>query len=295
MFLSVFAEAMAETYFQQTSFPYPQIPSVIRNPDERKDYLLRNYWSNFDFSDKKLIDNRNISEQGFVDFISFLSDKSIASEVLYDSMNAFCNGLISNSYSMKVMMAWADDYLYNPNSPMYNEAVYIAYLNCMKNILSDDNPLLYTIDFKIKVVNLNRIGTLAADFAYISSDGKECSMYNTDITNGIILVFYDPECEHCNETIEEMISDVWLNKAVRNRKISVLAIYTEGNYGVWKNTCNTMPDDWIIGYDKGLIRNNFLYDLKAMPTLYLLDRNRKVILKDASYNIIREYIINNLM
>lgn len=43
-----------------------------------------------------------------------------------------------------------------------------------------------------------------------------------------------------------------------------------------------MPDNWVNAYDEKLqISNEELYDLKAMPTLYLLDKEKKVLLKDA--------------
>ncbi len=42
---------------------------------------------------------------------------------------------------------------------------------------------------------------------------------------------------------------------------------------------------WINGYDKELtVLERELYDLKAMPTLYLLDKDKKVLLKDARWN-----------
>ena len=48
---------------------------------------------------------------------------------------------------------------------------------------------------------------------------------------------------------------------------------------------------WIDAYDaEQTILNQNLYDLKAIPTLYLLDKDKKVLLKDASVGQIEVYL-----
>jgi len=42
-----------------------------------------------------------------------------------------------------------------------------------------------------------------------------------------------------------------------------------------------MPKNWIHGRDENeYLYKNKVYDLYAIPTIYLLDKNKKVILKD---------------
>ena len=44
-------------------------------------------------------------------------------------------------------------------------------------------------------------------------------------------------------------------------------------------------------YDKELvIKNKNLYDLRAIPTLYLLDKNKTVLLKDATLQKVEQYL-----
>mgnify|MGYP002527024690 FL=1 len=51
--------------------------------------------------------------------------------------------------------------------------------------------------------------------------------------------------------------------------------------------------EWINGYDKKqTIEQNNLYDLKAIPTLYLLDKDKTVLLKDVTTKEIEEYLQN---
>jgi hypothetical protein len=63
--------------------------------------------------------------------------------------------------------------------------------------------------------------------------------------------------------------------------IEVLAVYADGDVAEWRKAQPERPDWWIWAYDKGqVIQNKNLYDLKAIPTLYLLDEQKRVILKD---------------
>lgn len=49
--------------------------------------------------------------------------------------------------------------------------------------------------------------------------------------------------------------------------------------------------EWTNGYDKELvIKNKNLYDLRAIPTLYLLDKNKTVLLKDATLQKVEQYL-----
>ena len=48
-----------------------------------------------------------------------------------------------------------------------------------------------------------------------------------------------------------------------------------------------MPEGWTVGTDREAVKTGALYDLKAMPSLYLLDGSKTVLLKDAAYEKIR--------
>ena len=46
-------------------FPFPEIPSVLTSPTERKTFLLTHYWDSYNFSDTALVNNRAVTEQGW--------------------------------------------------------------------------------------------------------------------------------------------------------------------------------------------------------------------------------------
>lgn len=43
-------EASAQTdQKREVTFPFPQIPALLTDAEQRKEYLLKHYWDNFDF------------------------------------------------------------------------------------------------------------------------------------------------------------------------------------------------------------------------------------------------------
>lgn len=272
----------------QTRFPYPEIPSVLTTPEDRKAYLLTHYWERFDFADTALVAERDITEQGFVDFIALLADGQTTDALAKESMENWCGGFIPQAQARRTMTGLADDYLYNPNSPFYNEWLYGVYLQAMLTKLPAGDAQAETMTFRLTLLSRNQTGERAEDFTYYLPDGTRRSLASTPVKGGrLLVVFYDPECGSCHEVIENMRMDGVLAKAVQAGRISVLAIYTEGNEKVWRETWADMPQGWTVGTDREAIKTGALYDLRAMPSLYLLDAEKRVVLKDAPFERIR--------
>ena len=135
----------------------------------------------------------------------------------------------------------AEKYLYDPNSPMRNEELYIPVLDAMleSKVLNDTEKILP--QGRRELAEQNRIGRPAKDFT------------------------------------------------IGNLKI--LAVYPDEDKEEWERHLPDFPKEWINGYDKKLvIKEKNLYDLKAIPTLYLLDKDKKVLLKDATVAQIDQYL-----
>lgn len=273
------------------SFPFPEIPAMLTQPEERKVYLLEHYWDRFSFADTALVNNREVTEQGFVNQISLLADGATPEKVIRESLKNWCSRFMPEAQARWVMMQLADDYLYNPNSPFYNEGLYGVYLETMLEVLPEEDARRSSFDFKLRLLRRNKVGDKATDFTYYLPDGQKKLLAATSARgNRLLLVFYDPECESCHEVLREMTADASLAGAVKAGRVTVLAVYTEGNQEAWRKGLADMPEGWIIGTDRQKVKEEALYDLKAMPSLYLLDGQKRVLLKDAPLGQIREVL-----
>lgn len=270
------------------SFPFPEIPATLTEPEARKAWLLTHYWDQFSFADTTLVNNRDVTEQGFVNFIALLLDGTTPEELARESLKNWCAGFIGEAHARRVLTQTADDYLFNPNSPFYNEALYGLYLETMLGVLPQTDAVRSSYQFKLELVRRNNPGDRATDFVYYLPDGTRRTLAATSAKNDrLLLVFYDPECESCHEVLRQMAADASLAAAVQSGKLSVLAVYTEGNDEAWRKALTDMPRGWTVGTDRVAVKQGALYDLKAMPSLYLLDGQKRVLLKDAAYEQIR--------
>lgn len=270
-------------------FPYPSIPNELRTPEERGTYLLAHYWDNFDFSDTTLLHKPEITEQGFSNFIDLLPRIGSDSIVVLNGVKAFAEKAFAVNTPTATRTYFAkltEHYLYNPNSPMRSDDLFLLFLPHLCSAEWDEATLTR---YRYMMVNLqkNQTGSMATDFTYVNRQGQKGSLYETD-GELLLLYFYDPDCEDCHRTTELMRKDSLFSA---NPRLQVLAIYPYENISEWRSQIQPFPSEWIDAYSpKGEIETEGLYFLRATPTLYLLDSHKRVLLKDASVERIRYFL-----
>jgi len=284
--------ALANDTIKKREFVMVDIPQDITMPEERANYLVEHYWDNFDFSDTSYIHLPEITEQAFANYIEILSHANKPTS--YFSIGTMLSNAENSSPRVYgYFLEMYNKYLYDPNSPLRNEEFFIPVLNqVVKSERTGDaecERARYTLNLLLK----NRVGELATDISYILQSGKTGRLY--DIKGEYtLLYFYDPDCTSCESVTHYMKLSPVISMAISNGLLKILAFYPDKNLDLWKNHLNEIPGTWINGYDKSdVVINKQLYDLKAMPTLYLLDKDKKVILKDASIEVIEDYLKRN--
>ena len=275
---------------EEKAFPFPEIPVTLTTPEARKEFLLLHYWDNFDFADTTLVNTPEVTEQGFVNFIYLLADHT-PDEQAGLAIGNLCSGMEGQEQARTVFMQLFDDYLYNANSPYFNESLYQIYLQRMAQSPAIDAAWRSSFSFRLALVQRNRVGTPAEDFAYFTPEGARRTLHATSAgSEALLLVFYDPECPSCHEVLLQLAGSGALSAAIREGRVKVLAVYTEGNEEAWRKALPELPSAWTAGNDRGAVKEQSLYDLKAMPSLYLLDRRHKVLLKDATVQQVLEAV-----
>jgi hypothetical protein len=259
-------------------FPYPQIPSMMTEPQQRATYLLMHYWDNVDFNDMKLVANDDFMEQGFVNYLSVLP--IVDALTAERSVEAMMKRAEVNGVAYKKLVNIAEKYLFEPNSPMVSDEMYIMFLNQVlkTSVLSKVEKSRF--EYQHRVVMKNRVGSVATDFIYMDKDSKTGSLHQLKAEE-TLLVFYDPECDNCAEIIEKLRYDRRLNSKIMSGKLRVLAVYAGDNRALWEQHLAKMPTNWLVGRAVSKIQPLGLYVLRAMPAIYLLDKDKKVVKKEA--------------
>jgi protein-disulfide isomerase len=134
-------------------------------------------------------------------------------------------------------------------------------------------------EYLYKILIKNRVGSQATDFSFITSQKESLTLYSIE-ADELILVFYDPECEHCAEIINRLKYNTDLNKKILSGKTKVLAVYPDGDRMLWEKSYHKLPNNWIAAFASSPIQPMGKYVFRALPSIYILDKNKKVIAKD---------------
>lgn len=258
----------------------PMIPSDLREPEDRAAYLLLHYWDNLDAGNTGLSHDRKFMEQSFVDYLSvfpFSSSEAIKTQ----SFTSLLNRVKEDSDAFNIIKYLAEMYLNGHDSPMKSEEIYLLYLGSLAS-LPELSPIekARLLD-RIEMVSKNRIGSKATDFKFRTPDGMETSL--SDVLpfddRRVILIFFNPSCESCEEVIDRMKN----NPDHRLDNAKIVAIYSGSDHETWMRKVSTFPEDWTAGINDGDIDDDELYYLPQMPTIYILDGNGLVMEKDARF------------
>ncbi len=270
------------------TFQMVSVPDVITEPEDRAAYLVKHYWDKFDFMDTTLIHLPEITEQAISNYIDLM--KYVPAEEASSSIKDMMNRASADSMMFVYFAGLYEKYLYDANSPMRDESLYIYVLDAVL-----EAPVLDEVS-KIRSAHLlelalkNREGDPAADFTYTLADGKKGTLYHIK-ADYLLLFFYNPDCHACKEVTDQLAASPIVTEWIKDDKLKVLAVYPDEDLEAWKSHISYMSASWINSYDSTVsLKNDEIYDLKAMPALYLLDKDKKVILKDVTFNQVENYL-----
>lgn len=200
----------------------------------------------------------------------------------------------SDSAAMRQLVGFLTPPLSDPNSQIRNDELYIPLLEAVIASPFYDSTEKIRPQFQLDMAMKNRVGYPATDFTYTLANGMKGRLY--DVAAPYTLVYINnPDCHACKEMLEWMTASTVIANQLKSGKLKLVAIYPDEDVAIWRDHLKDVPGEWINGYDADLaIRREELYDLRAIPSLYLLDRDKKVLLKDCtSVDMVEAYLVRN--
>lgn len=273
---------------KERSFQFPEIPVMLDTPDSRKAYLCEHYWDNFNFSDTAYIHLPDITEQAIVNFMDLTTQ--VSKELSERSISNLYQKAAPHSSMLWYFWETMSRYWKDPNSPLRHEEMFIRLCRCVGAISQMEEGIKIRASFALSLAEKNQVGHPAIDFTYTTASGKQGQLHALK-AEYILLFFHNPDCETCRETKDAMKQSAILQAGISSGKLKVLTLYPDEDVELWQAHLEELSDEWINGYDKGqVLTRNALYDLSAIPSFYLLDKNKKVLLKDADWNQVTQLL-----
>ncbi len=283
-----YPQSMLATLFKSMKEP----EFIITHPVTKNDsianynYYKKHYWDGINFMDNRVIRTPFFLpkvEKYFRDILVPAAD-TIIKEADYLLLLAR-----TNTEMYKFLLNWlTDEYIY----PKYmgQDAVFVHlfekyHSKGVSNWLNEKQ--LTAISNRAYMVMSNLIGEKAADLDMVDSTGKPYSLHNVN-ADYTVVVFWDPTCSHCREEVPRLDSlyhAKWKQQGVKlygvlseNEKLKWIQFIKENNLKDWihvyqpEEIKKAIADSQRPGYKQ-------LYDITQTPTLYLLDKEKRIIAK----------------
>lgn len=246
-----------------SSFPYPDIPSRIKDARKQICWFAKHFW---DEAEDLSVFNPAELEQAVADYLTVLEDLP-ASKVKVPVRR-----FVRRVRPVEQLLPLLDKYLYDVDSPLRDDDLYAYIISKMSFIGSEE--LLHQI-------SSNKPGTPAPDFIMTDSSGRTFCLY--DCLPGkhhTLLFFYDDSCNHCMETVSEIKSSAELAYLSALGAIRLVCVdISDGampvSFPAYCTDATLADEDFF---------NEAKYFFRSMPSFFLIDSGGLILLKETTLN-----------
>lgn len=287
------------------SFPLPDpAPMMVTDEAERIAYSVNHFWDKY-FAEQAVTDSAAVLgvknddiEKSFATYVSLLNlvPMDVAVKSTADLFRRIEAKQAENDSSLFYLRFTeiVSKYLYDPNSPVRNEDFYLPMVKGMAASRFTSEDMVPAYEYEARMCALNPYGSKVADFKFKDINGRVHSLYGIRATY-TILFFSNPYCTNCKEIMDEFRSLENFNWWISAGDLAIASIYIDRELDEWREYQPNYPKNWITGYDYNyIIREDVLYNVRAIPSLYLLDAEKRVILKDAPQEQVIQYLARKL-
>lgn len=275
------AQAPSTVSVPKVYYKVPEAPAMLAGQERIDDFYARNWWRDFDYSDttQVALTDTAYMVRLFADWATVL--ERVPDSVGVRSVEQVMDRASANKKTFEWFVMAAREVLADPNSQWRDDELYMPVLRVRIASPFTDEPTRERLRYRLDILSQNRIGHKANNIRYTLFDGFEGTLYG--IKAEFTLVFINnPGCEMCRTVREEICASDLLSGYIASGRLKVLAIYPDQDLDEWLNYRSEMPKDWINGYDRECVMRTLgTYNLTAIPSLYLLDKDKTVLIKDA--------------
>ena len=277
-------------------------PTPEKQPVTRQDSLdnfqfyKSHYWDGISFMDGRIVRTPFFLpklERYYRDVLAGMPADSLIKDIDYKLL------LARTAPEMyKLLLNWFTDEYINPKY-MGQDAIFVHlfekyHSKGLTPWLNETQMKSITTRAYMQMSNL--VGNIAANMEMLNTADKPTNLYDVK-ADYILVLFWDPNCGHCKEELPH-IDSIYQAKW-KQQNVKIYAVLTEDNHPLWINYLKEHNlNDWVNVYqtaamrkeeqDAGKISYRQLYDVIMTPTLFLLDKDKRIIGKKLTWQQLDE-------
>ena len=287
---------------QLRDFPYPTVPAVYVDPDERREWILDHFWDAFLAGDglcdtSAVLGVRRSDVEGQVALFAQELEQLPLPEAQKKMRRFFSQveerqAADTASHVFLLMEEIVSRYLYDPNSPVRDEDLYLPYVEGLAASRFTREEARPGYVYEARMCALAPVGSVAPDFRFKDVRGRTRRLHDVQART-ILLFFSNPGCYACLEIINTLEAVPGIRDRIARGDFAVVNVYIDEDLAAWRAYEPNYPRDWLCGYDPdGLIRSDRIYNVRAIPSLYLLDGQKRILMKDAPVERVVSWLQN---
>lgn len=299
-------ESMLASLLTSMKEPKILIPKPVTRQDsvDNYDYYKKHYWDGITF-----MDDRIIRTPFFVPKVEkyFREVLSPAPDSIIKASDYLLLRARTSPEMYKFLLNWLTDEYINPKY-MGQDAVFVHLFEQYhsKGVSSWLNEKqMATISNRAYMLMSNLIGEQAADLEMVDSAGTSIPLYSVKAPY-VVVCFWDPTCGHCREEVPRL--DSLYHAKWEKEGVKIYGVLTDTKeHPKWREFINKYNlQSWINVYqtegqkkieeDAKKPSYKQLYDVTQTPTLYLLDKDKRIIAKKLTWEQLDDVLqmkINN--
>ena len=270
------------TYFERliTLMQSPKVPETPEGVDKpqlfRYEYYKNNFWKGIDIADPGLLRTPLLDAKikDYLDNVIIQQSDSVIKEV---------DKLIAQAEKSKeayrfLLITLVNKYESSPVMDFDKVFVHIIENYYLTGKAADwtNQETLDKLKNRVAMIKPNFLGNDAPQLVLWDTLGNEINLrdINAEYT---VLYFYAPDCGHCKKKTPVLYEAY---PELVTKGVEILAICTNTDEDEWKKFIKTNDLGWINIADlENKTYVKYYYDVRSTPTVYILDKDKKILLK----------------
>ncbi len=261
---------------QQTPF----LPATLKK-DDRLNYLRQHFLDKADFSDTLLLRSNAWSNKAIA-YLSLYSSSRYAQPQLQAEFIKGVTVMLSaasvNPYIFKFLL---DYYVGGFDKYHFDDVISYMADNFQDPFACEDQSRKSTLQKKLDHFKKLSAGKQAPDLEVPDKDGKTVSLASIK-SEYTLLIFWSSQCSHCVDMMPK-VKVLYDNQKPKRMEIMTVSLDTDRKE--WVDFISANKFRWLDTSDlKGFAgKAADDYNIYASPTMFLLDKDKKILAKPVSY------------